>query len=123
MKARSLLLVTVAALLACVVLFMVGCASFTTSTYRTLSIAKETRDVGLKSAADLYHQGKINDEQKVAIIKVANEYRDAYFVAVDALLAYTASKNADDETKLETALVEFADVSAKFTGVLQKYIK
>jgi hypothetical protein len=104
-------------------LFAVSCASFQRNTYRTLSIAKETYDVSMKSAADLYKQGKINDRQKTEIIRVGNEYRAAYFVAVDALVAYAATDASDDKEKLQTAMTEFAKVSRSFTQLLQKYVE
>ena len=113
----------VGTLVAYICLFMVGCASFQRNTYRTLSVAKETYDVSMKSAADLYKQGRINDQQKTDIIRVGNEYRAAYFVAVDALVAYAATEAASDKEKLQTAMTEFAKVSRSFTQLLQKYIE
>jgi len=104
-------------------LFMAGCASFTKNTYRALSVAKETREVGLSSMGDLYRQGKITEEQKDEIIKVGNEYRDAYLIAVDALVAYVTTEKAEDKTKLQTAMREFSTVSIKLTQLLQKYVK
>ena len=100
----------------------VACASFTKNAYRTLGVASVSYDVAMKSAAELYEEGAITDEQKADIIKVGNAYYDAYESAIDALIAYSRTDGAEEKEKLETALVEFGGVAEEFTKVVRKYI-
>lgn len=102
---------------------IMACASFTKNAYRTLSVAGSTYDVGMRSAADLYQQGKITDGQKTEVVDVATQYRNAYIVAVDALVAYEKTDTAEDKDRVEAALTEFSKVSGQLISLLQKYIQ
>jgi hypothetical protein len=94
-----------------------GCVSLTTQedkfakySYNTLAAAGETYDALMKSAARLYKEGKINDEQKAEILDIATTYWVAYQTATDSLIAYYQLKeemliNPDiKETELEKYL-------------------
>ena len=103
------------------ILFIVACASFTKNAYRTLAAAGEGYNATMMTAADLYQQGKITDEQKDGIVKLGHRYRDAYHLAVDTLAAYEETRTTADEDMARKALLEFQAVAIDLTRLLQTY--
>lgn len=84
-------------------IFSASCAknvSTTNVVYKILASSQATYDAGMKSAADLYEQGEISDEQKANIVKVATSYAQIHNAAVDALDRYVKSGEAADEERL-----------------------
>jgi regulator of RNase E activity RraB len=111
MRKRS----TVLLALLLVGVFVMGCATFKSNTYKTLYSTGTIYDVAMKSAADLKAQGKITDAQVAEVMKIANAYYVAYQASVDAFETYIRTDSAADKDKLAVAL---ADVAGKLSKII-----
>ncbi len=98
---------------------LVSCATLVKNSSRTLSVASIAYEVSMKSANELYKQGKITEEEKVKILEIANPYYVAYHTASDALVAYMAVESEENEEKLSLAMVEFSKVLGNFMAYVQ----
>lgn len=111
MRKRSTVLLS----LLLVGVFVLGCATFKSNTYKTLYSAGTVYDVAMKSVADLKAQGKVTDAQLAEVIKIANAYYVSYQASVDAFETYLKTDSAADKDKLAVAL---ADVAGKLSKVV-----
>jgi PBP1b-binding outer membrane lipoprotein LpoB len=94
------------ALFCIIVLLFSGCASFVDNTYKTLYVAGQAYDAGMKTIADLQAQGKITEAQRAEINSYANKFYVSYQAAASALSTYNKTKTAADEDKLAVAITE-----------------
>lgn len=85
---------------------LMGCASFTNNTYKSLYIAGTSYDAAMKSISSLQKQGIVSDAQRAEINKVGNYYYVSYQVAVDAFALYKKTETADAKTKVIAAVAE-----------------
>lgn len=91
-----------------IVLLLSGCASFVDNSYKTLYVAGQAYDTGMKTVADLQTQGKITEAQRTEINTYANKFYVSYQAAAVALSTYNKTKTAADEDKLVVAVTELA---------------
>jgi Na+/H+-dicarboxylate symporter len=82
------------------VLFCVGCATFASSTYKTLYVAGISYDMAMKSVSRLQAQGMITPEQRAAINELANYYYISYHASVDAFEIYKKVETVENKQKL-----------------------
>ena len=66
--------------------------------YKALKGSAIAYDAGMKSAADLYRQGKISDASRARIIKVAAKFSAAYGAASLTLADYADAIQGQDTT-------------------------
>jgi hypothetical protein len=103
--------------------FLVSCATFESNTYKTMYALGLGYDTAMKSANELYKQGKLSQEQVFKIIDLANLYYAAYQEACVAFEIYNKTKSAADKDKLITllkvALEKHVEIIA-FTDRLKK---
>lgn len=99
-------------------LLATSCANFESVTYKTLYTTGIISDASMKSAGELYRQGKIDDEQVAKIIEMARIYYTAYHEAVVAFEIYRQTKSVTDKEKLIAVL---NSLSEKF-GEIKSYI-
>ncbi len=111
---RKVSRITLAVLL--VGVFVVGCATFKSNTYKSLYSVGTAYNVAMKSVADLKAQGKITDAQLAEVMKIANAYYVAYQSSVDAFEVYNKTDSAADKDKLAVAL---ADVAGKLSKIVE----
>lgn len=117
MKRKINYIVLVAVALFC----FISCSTFIDNSYKTLYIAGQTYDAGMKSVADLQKQGKITDVQRIEINKYAEKYYACYQVAVVALQAYKKSQNEATEQALATALTEMINSWTVFAKAVNAF--
>lgn len=81
--------------------FILSHCSYTPDTiktsYTTAEASKMAYDVAMKTAASLYHTGKINDIQKAEIIKIAKNYKQLHNTMVAALEVYITEPSREEE--------------------------
>lgn len=122
MKAKFKQKMAITMMLALVLAILIGCATFTANSYKALSAAAVTYDTTMKSAADLYKQGKVTDEQKAKIVEIGNYYWAAYHVAVDALAAYEATSSAEDKDRVTVALSRMSAFLAQLVEYVTPFL-
>lgn len=116
-----------------VLMMLVSCASmsgheetFTSTSYKTLSSAATVYDRSMKSIADLYKQGLIDDDIKDEAIRLGNIFWASYHPAVEALKAYESSSTPADKESAEAKLMAFQRNYTTFMSfaqpILQKYL-
>lgn len=97
---------------------LVGCSSksddIVEASYKTLTTAAVVYDAAMNSAADLYKDGHLTEAQYNKVRDAALTYYEAYFAAVDAIVAY---KNASSEEGKEQIL-GYVDVLKSSLNVL-----
>lgn len=76
-------------------IFMQGCADFEKQAYTSVLAAGKTYDISMKTAARLYEEKKITEEQKTKILAVGTVYYGAYQASVEAMLVYHDAKDKD----------------------------
>ena len=81
---------------------LTACEDFKATAYKTLFIAGQSYDTGMKTVADLQKAGSITPEQRVVINKVAGKFYTTYQSAVSALAIYSKTNSAVDKDKLIT---------------------
>jgi hypothetical protein len=77
-----------------------------TQSYKTLYIASQAYDTGMKSVAALQAQGKITLEQRAVINQYASPVYGAIQTADMALSTYNKTQMAADKDKLLTAITD-----------------
>lgn len=87
----------------------VGCANFLSQSHSALDFNADFYLLARQVAIDLYKDGVINEEQREEINEGAKIYRDAYYVACDALAVYYVTESAEDKVKAQEALRAAAD--------------
>lgn len=92
------------------------------TSYQSLSVAAETYDAALLTAADLDRQGKLSAAHKARVIAIGNQFRDAYKVASMALEVYAATTQAADKTQLYTAMAEVTRLVGELTFIVGPYL-
>ncbi len=103
---RNTLIASIVVLYVIAIGGLIGCASFVDNTYKTLYVAGQGYDAGMKTIADLQSQGKITVEQRAQINDYAGKFYTSYQVAAAALSTYNKTKTAADEEKLATAITD-----------------
>jgi len=104
-------------------LMLFSCATFQVNAYKTLSISKTVYDSTMKTAADLYKQGKLTDAQKSKIIKLGNEYMSAHNEAVRAFKKATESGLLDDKKTYIEKLHIASSILSNIVNYLQPYLE
>lgn len=97
-------LAAAAATMLLVVVLAASCASLVKNSAATLSASADLYNIAMTVVRELQDEGIISDEQRLEINKVANIYFDAHNVALDALIAYNAAKNAEKKDALKAAM-------------------
>ena len=97
---------TILAVLLCLSLAVAACDTFEKNAYRSMYTIGTTYDALMESAADLYGQGLITDEQKAEIIKLANIFYVSYQSAVDAFDVYLKLKDKESKEAFQVILAE-----------------
>lgn len=88
----------------------VGTPSPTSYAYKTLSAANIAYDSGMQMVADLDKQGKLPEETKQEVIRAAKLYKQAYDVAVEALIVGNEQDTAQKINGFLTVYQEFVDL-------------
>ena len=101
---------------------LTGCNTLVRDSYRTLSVSSATYEASMRSAADLFKQGRITLEQKEKILEIANQYWAAFHTATDLLEAYVIVESVDAEQRLVVAMAEFMKVFGRFMNYVQPLI-
>jgi hypothetical protein len=85
--------------------------------YKTLATAATTYETAFQALADLYKQGLLSKENKNKAIEYGNHFWTAYHAAVDLLASYAKTASAEDEARLNVAVIEVS----KLLGVFLEY--
>lgn len=91
--------------------------SFITGTYKTLKAAATTYETTYAALSDLYKQELLSVESRDKAIEYGNHFWTAYHSAVDLLFSYAKTMKAEDEAKLNVAVIEVS----KLLGVFLEY--
>lgn len=106
-------------------MFMIqGCATIQTNHnqvvaggYKTLATAATTYETAFQALADLYKQGLLSEDNKNKAVEYGQHFWTAYHAAVDLLASYAKTFSAEDEAKLNVAVIEVS----KLLGVFLEY--
>lgn len=98
------------------VVALAGCASLVNNSYKTLYLAGQSYDTGMKAVAEFQKSGKITETQRAEINKYANLYYVAYNAAVDALKEYQRDNTVANKEKLASALSATVAAYKQFIG-------
>lgn len=99
---------------------MTACASFDSNTYKTMYTLGTTYDAAMKSANELYKQGKLSGEDAQKIMIYANAYYVSYQEAVVAFEVYRKTKSEADKNKLAVILGSLAGKHAEIIGYIER---
>jgi hypothetical protein len=102
------------------VLFTLSCATFTTTSYRTLAISNQTYDTTLTAMGALYKEGKITEEQKNEIIDLGRQYKKAHNDAVDIVVAYEEAGGVGDKDAVSAAVLKASGALADLISAYRK---
>jgi len=91
-----------------ILILLVGCASFTKTSYVTLNESKDLYYMAMDSVANLQAQKLITAQQRENINKYAKIYKEAHNTAVTALSVYKQTGLAADKDKVITAIAQAA---------------
>jgi len=83
---------------------VVGCASFTKTSYVTLNESKDLYYIAMSAVSKLQAEGVINQAKRDEINKVAKIYKESHNLAVEALATYKVTSSALDKDKLIVAI-------------------
>jgi len=123
--AASLVFLGVALALAAVMIFTQSCAynvGFVQTTYKLLSISNVSYDTAMKTAADLYGQKRITDEQKAEIIKIGKTFAGAHNAAVEALASYEETKAVSEQEKMSAQIEIASKALAELLNLIKPYL-
>ena len=90
--------------------------------YKTLATAATTYETAFQELADLYKQGLLSDDAKGKAVKYGNDFWTAYHAAVDLLASYAKTASAEDEAKLNVAVVEVTKLLGAFLEYAGPYL-
>jgi len=85
--------------------------------YKTLATAATTYESAFGALADLYKAGLISDDVKNKAVEYGTHFWSAYHTAVELLASYAKTSSAEDEARLNTAVIEVS----KLLGVFLEY--
>ena len=116
-------LLIIATVLACLGVCLAACneSQIATNAYKTLSIAADTYDGSMRSAADLYNRGLLDDAGKQNIIDMGRKYKIAHRTATSALEAYVKTTGASEKERLTIALSEVTRVLSELSSTLPPF--
>lgn len=118
-RASTYLFLTVTAI------FLTGCTysqPTVKSSYQALSISQQAYDGAMITFADLVKQGHINNETKIKILEYATIYFKAHNSAVDALVAYTETENAQDLHLVEKQITVVSSALEDLMEIIKPYL-
>jgi len=98
------------------------CQDFEKNTYRALLIMGHSYDAGMRSIAELYEQGFVDNEQLDTILAIADKYYVAYHIAVEALEGYSNTRKAEDKDRLRVALEEVLELFSDLAEIINPII-
>ncbi len=97
-----------------------GCASFESTTYKTMYTLGVTYDAGMKSANALYVSGRVSHENVAMIMQYADNYYVAYQEACVAFEIYKKTQTSQDKEKLITALRLVSEKHAEILTYIER---
>ena len=107
------------------VFIMFGCAynaGLVKTTYKLLTVSDVSYDTAMKTAADLYAQKRITDEQKAEIIKIGKTFSRAHNAAVNVLLRYKETKNTADQEKMSEQIAIASTALSEILNLIKPYL-
>ena len=107
------------------VFFMFGCAynvGLVKTTYKLLTVSNVSYDTAMKTAADLYSQKRITDEQKAEIIKIGKTFAGAHNAAVEALASYEETKAVAEQEKMSAQIAIASKALAELLNLVKPYL-
>ena len=102
-----------------------GCAynvGMVKTTYKLLTVSKVSYDTAMKTAADLYSQKRITDEQKAEIIKIGKTFAGAHNTAVEALARYEETKAVVEQQKMSEQIAIASEALAEILNLIKPYL-
>jgi len=111
----------------CVVLMMIAACTYNVglvkSTYKMLSASQISYDTALKTAADLYHHGRLTEAQKVKVLEIGEVYYHAHNAAVEALARYEETKDLAEQELLTAQIEIAADALSRLLALIRPYLE
>jgi hypothetical protein len=105
------------------ILMLVNCGgNVVTNSYKALYTIGTAYNGSMKAVNDLYKDGKITEDQKVAIEVTAGKVYASYQVATSALEVYKVTESSVDEDKLVVALLEVQTAWDGLSGILDMFL-
>lgn len=95
--------------------FSIGCATFESNAYKTLTISKTTYDTAMKLSAELYSKGQMSEAQKGEVIRLGKIYKGAHNTAVASFLEFKQSSTNAAEM---TYIAQFSAAAAALVDLL-----
>jgi len=123
--AASLVFLGVALALAAVMIFTQSCAynvGLVKTTYKLLTVSNVSYDTAMKTAADLYAQKRITDEQKAEIIKIGKTFAGAHNAAVEALARYEETKALAEQEKMSQQIAIASEALSQILNLIKPYL-
>jgi hypothetical protein len=121
MKRKRLISIALALSLA---LFMAqGCATVNhneviTGGFKVLATSATTYETAFAALADLYQKGLISDDDKQQAVAYGSHFWAGYHISVELLASYAKTNSAEDEAKLNAAIIEMS----RLLGVFLEYV-
>ena len=122
--AYSMVLMFMFLCLAAVMAFQ-GCAynvGMVQTTYKLLTVSNVSYDTAMKTAADLYAQKRITDEQKAEIIKIGKTFAGAHNAATDMLLRYEETKAVSEQEKMSSQIAIASEALSEILNLIKPYL-
>ena len=106
--------------------FISACAynvGLVNTTYKLLKVSNISYDTAMKTAADLYVQGRITNDQKAEIIKIGKIFAGAHNAAVDALASYEETKSASEQEKMSVQIAIASKALGDMLALIKPYLE
>ena len=123
--ARLMLAMIAFLCLAAIIIPGQGCAynmGLVQTTYKLLTVSNISYDTAMKTAADLYAQKRITEEQKAEIIKIGKTFAGAHNAAVEALASYEETKAVSEQEKMSIQIVMASEALAEILNLIKPYL-
>ena len=92
------------------------------TTYKLLTVSNVSYDTAMKTAADLYVQERITDDQKAEIIKIGKIFAAAHNAAIESLARYEETKAVSEQEKMSKQITMASGALAEILNLIKPYL-
>lgn len=109
-------------LMACIFLFVVGCASFVTNTYKTEYVTGAAYNLMGVTIKNLNTSGKFTPDQLIQIYRGGDILFNSFQVSVDALIAYSKVPDSSVESIVTASITSLLANWADLVGLVNSIV-
>lgn len=106
--------------------FLVGCVynvGLVQTTAKLLTVSNVSYDTAMKTAADLYSQGRITIGEKAEIVKIGRTFAKAHNAAVEALFCYQETKDLAEQEKMSAQIAIASRALSELLNLIKPYLE